>query len=502
MAVTAWPVILVDSATGSDSAASGAGPSTALTGTAAATDTGTGATMVVTLDAGTDLTNVFTDGSHAIYLVDATAGHRRFAAINAKAGSGGATPTVTVEQAFTVSLNGKTWAIGGKRAALGSTTTGLLYNNNSAAGDAMPGWTIQLQDGHSETIASGGGPEANGRVWFRRSGDTTSGAITLRGQSGSVTLPKLVFANAGTHGLYSNQTNLVFQNLALENSNATKNEPAIQLDSAPCSVVGVKIGSASNPWSKGVTCGGGRVLVRDCEIGYCKTTAVEVTAANGGLEVLNCYIHDMASGATAAIHVNTAVLSFRAANNVLYNNGLLVAAMRAVADCTLVVQGNTIDSCGSAKDAIQFSAAGVGASGLTVVNNVLSSNGGYGLDFNNATYTDIYLQSLGVTVVGNQTYNNTSNAYKSATSGYSYNNCPWASGDNNLNPTFTNAAGGDFSIGTNLKAKGYPVGGTLAVGTTSSTYSYVDPGAAQRQETSSSSGPVGRNVVVQAPTVY
>lgn len=50
-----------------------------------------------------------------------------------------------------------------------------------------------------------------------------------------------------------------------------------------------------------------------------------------------------------------------------------------------------------------------------------------------------------------------------------------------LDPVFTSPAGEDFSIGTNLAAKGRPVGGTLTIGF-SSTNSYNDIGAAQRQE--------------------
>src|SRR5574343_1935860 len=118
MAVTAYPVILVDSATGSDSAASGAGPATALTGTGAGTDAGG---TVVSLDGSPSLAGVNTDGSHVIYLVDSTAGHRNFAAINDKNDT---TKTVTVEQAFTGSLPAtKSWAIGGKRASIGAASS-------------------------------------------------------------------------------------------------------------------------------------------------------------------------------------------------------------------------------------------------------------------------------------------------------------------------------------------------------------------------------------------
>ncbi len=147
----------------------------------------------------------------------------------------------------------------------------------------------------------------------------------------------------------------------------------------------------------------------------------------------------------------------------------------------MFIINNTFDS--NTSDGIKVTAAP--ADGLVVIlNNIFSNNGSYGLEFSNAGATDNAI-AVRVHVQGNQTYLNTTNAYKSITAGYAYNACPWASGDTGLNPTYATASSGNFMIGTNLKAQGYPLGGTLAVGTGSSTYSYIDPGAAQRQESSS-----------------
>lgn len=59
-------------------------------------------------------------------------------------------------------------------------------------------------------------------------------------------------------------------------------------------------------------------------------------------------------------------------------------------------------------------------------------------------------------------------------------------GDIALDPQFTDAANGDFSIGTNLKATGFPgvFPGALTTG-------YIDIGAVQRQESSSGGGSTG-----------
>src|SRR3954463_10134754 len=128
----ALPTILIDSATGSDTTASGAGPGTALTGSAGVS---AGDGLSVTLDGSPDLTGVATDGSHVLYFADATAGNRNFAKITA---ANNGTKVVTVSDALGFTLT-KAWAIGGKRASLLGTNSSKLIENNSGNGDAMPG---------------------------------------------------------------------------------------------------------------------------------------------------------------------------------------------------------------------------------------------------------------------------------------------------------------------------------------------------------------------------
>jgi hypothetical protein len=67
------------------------------------------------------------------------------------------------------------------------------------------------------------------------------------------------------------------------------------------------------------------------------------------------------------------------------------------------------------------------------------------------------------------------------------------SNDQTLDPQFTNASGGDYSIGTNLKAKGAPV----AIGATGTqvTLSSVDIGVSQRPEGSGGGSGVSRSRV-------
>jgi hypothetical protein len=132
----ATPTIIVNSSTGSDVAASGAGPAVALTGSAASTS-GTG--LVITLDGSPDLTNVLTDGSHVHWMN--TPSGRQFSPITAKDNTA---KTITVSAAYTASLTGQTWAIGGKRASLDNVNTRKLFSADAAAG-----WAVDLQEAGS-----------------------------------------------------------------------------------------------------------------------------------------------------------------------------------------------------------------------------------------------------------------------------------------------------------------------------------------------------------------
>ncbi len=465
MAVTAFPVVLVNSATGSDTAASGAGPATALTGTAAVS---TGTTVV--LDAGTDLSGVATDGSHVLYFADATAGNRNFTAINGSSGSGGATPTVTVEQ--TLASTTKAWAIGGKRASVFSGTSVKLFENNGGSGDAMPGWIVEMQSAHSESISAA----AN----LRRAG-TTAGRITLRGTSGAGTLPKIILSgNSGT--LVIRDVLHTLQDFELQSQTAAATT-AIS-DAAGSNIIqGIKLSrTASNTFVTGVSCLAGNKVI-SCEVTRCSTAGIVVGDTN---LVQNCWVHDCSG---IGLSLGTSSLGVRIIGNIVANSGGdgINSGFTGNSNRSLVIIGNTVDS--NTGDGLEISGTlDVGFGNIIILNNIFSNNGGYGLKMSAAGHTSVALLADGFSVLGNDTYLNTSGAYFDASGAYSNSACPWASGDPGLNPTYTSAAGGDYSIGTNLAAQGFPLGGTLHIGTGSSTYSYIDIGAAQRQATSGGGG--------------
>lgn len=447
----ALPVILIDAATGSDTQASGAGPATALFGTTDASFSG----ATVTLTAGTDLTNVATDGSHVLYLLTSTG--VRFFKITAKAGSGGATPTVDVTPNPDGTSTGRTWAIGGKLASIGSASSRLLVENGGSTGDAQAGWILELQS--SETLSAA--------YNIRVTGSTAAGPFIFRG-SGN---PVVTFSHNGD-AIVTRNSRIVLQDFELQNSNATKTASRAVVQTATLLTIrGVKISHATNKFFVGIDYRSSALLVRDCDIGYCAGNGIEAGTANtfSKLRFVSNHVHHCTANGMAISGEPTSLV---VKGNIVTRNGAdgvnMPSASGDASRHWFFIE-NTFDA--NTGDGLEI--ANDVQTPIDIINNIFSNNGGYGLKFSNGSATATYIDGSLITVDGNNTYNNTSGAY--LPTGY-------GSNDPGLNPAFTNASGGDFSIGTNLKAKGYPLGGTLPIGTYSSTYSYVDPGAAQRQE--------------------
>lgn len=462
----ALPTILVNSATGSDTQASGAGPTTALFGSAGVTSAD-GLTVSLLTD-NPDLSGVATDGSAVIFMSDTAAGARNFGKITAVDNTVGV-KTVTVANAFGLT-NTDAWAIGGKRASIGSTTSAKLFTNNSGNGDWLPGWTVEMESGHTETIAA--------QFNLRRVGDATDGPMTLRGTVGAATPPILTFSHNGT-ALRIDTSNAFVQlrGFELRNSNATKTASiGISSNGSPICVSRVKISHATNKFWKGTssTTTSGTSFY-DCDLGNCANVAVDwASPAAGPLHLQNCWIHDngshgvlVAANGDGGVNITDCLITDNA------SDGINFGARAGTGGCFYICN-NTID--GNTGDGIDVAAGTGSQGGLTIRNNNLTNNGNYGVRTGStAAALNFYLTSIDF----NNTYNNTSGAYDP--SGYGTN-------DPGLDPQYTNAASNDFSIGTNLKAKGFPDSTRFIGANQSATKSYVDIGAAQRQEAGSGGG--------------
>lgn len=440
----ATPVIKVDSNSGSDTAASGAGPATALTGSA-----GVSVGTTITLDGSPDLSGVATDGTHVIFFNDTGAGNRNFDNITAVDNG---LKTVTVTTGFTAGT--KAWAIGGKRASIGGTLSLKLFSNNSAAGDAMPGWVVEMQSAHAETLSA--------TVTMRRAGDNATGEIVLRGAAAAATMPALTFSNNGSAISMNNQNFLRLEGFSLLNSNGTKTASVgIASVGTNCVIRNVKIATqASNFW-KGITNLGNAGLFEHCEIAYAKDVGAAVSTGSS-LFIRNCSIHDNNSNGTANqgginISVGSANVATIIDNCVIYGNtgdGIHITATTTTTNAALTITQCTIH--GNTGDAIEFDGSNVQPSGYSrasIHNNNLTGNTGYALNFSGASMTAALVDANQV-----QFYNNNTGTGATAnTAGICNLTLVNASvGNVAVAPGYVNAATGDFRCTGATDGLGYP----------------------------------------------
>lgn len=469
----ALPVILIDSATGSDTLASGAGPATALTGTSASTSADG---LTVTLDGSPDLSNVATDGSHVIFLNDTTAGARNFGKITAK---DDVAKTVTVSNAFGLSLSGKSWAIGGKRASLFGTLSLKILNNNGGSGDAMPGWVMEMKSGHVE-------PSRSTTVTLNRSGDATDGPITIRGEENASTKPLVTFSNNGdAFSMGSSADYWNFVGFEMQNTNVSKG-------SARAFVVGggnynfyrfenMTISHSTYNFATAVTnlstsCG--PIFFLNCNFGYCGSTAINLSQAYA--RMISCWVHN---GAGIAVDVGNYDQTLLIQHCIFSNNGsTAVRAARAM----LVASYNTFYNNSGSGIEITTSSPGSGFYIGKITNNIFSNNTLYGINFSGATRASVLWTST-CPIIGNCFYSNTSG---------SCNPSGIDEKSTSNNPSFIDAANNNYGVSSTLYNTGYPVGGVDKIGLASNTYNYAYPGAAQRQEPAfiAPSGLIARNI--------
>lgn len=203
------------------------------------------------------------------------------------------------------------------------------------------------------------------------------------------------------------------------------------------------------------------------------------------LTFLGCYFHTSStSSGVASLTTNTrgsfvgwcyfnvaqyAIYSVRGVccNNVLKGNGVSGSPLMLTGN-PCIVFGNTFDSNGARTTNLLDLSNNANDAWNFAINNILvgaSGVGGVGVAWRAAAWFG----------GNNHFYNNTTN--QSNSPGIAIGT------DQTTDPTFTDASSADYSVGANAKAKGYPGGFTG-----SSTYNYLDMGAAQRQEAGGGGG--------------
>lgn len=445
----AFPVILVNSATGSDTAASGAGPSTAVAGTGASLNAST--SVDLSADA-PDLSGVAVDGSACLWVK--TSSGRQYSRITAVDNG---TKIVTVATAYGVTEASRTWAIGGKRATLDHADTKTL------GADAEPGWIIEIAAGDTQTLT-------NTFTWTA-DGDTTSGRIVIRGASGT---RAIVTSATNSVALFTlNAANyLTFSHLNLTHTAGTRGAAfsftgiSDRFKMIDCVVDGClnAVVCSSSPTSP---------AVRNCEVKNCTGAAFSL---RGAWLFFATYIHDNAGSGTAA-QTNASMSITMVYCVVVKNGGVGVGVVGVTSNtqgCTIqcshcVIADNTSNGIENA-----VSSGGPGIQTFRLDNNIIYGNGGWGV-----LCADTQAETDAAVLW------DTNNAFGANSSGA---RSGISAGENEITLTanpFTNDSGSnrDFSLnntaggGAACRAAGFPgafVGATFV--------GYPDVGAVQHQD--------------------
>jgi hypothetical protein len=447
--------ITFNNSSGSDTAASGAGPSTALSGANGAT-TNASPSVNLSVDA-PNLSGVAVDSS-ALMWVDTTTG-RQYSAITAV---DNVTKIVTCADNYGVTAGTRAWGIGGKRKTLDHADSRTLF------ADGKPGQTVVLED--NQSIATVISPVIGG--------DVTSGTFKIRSSVAGTRRTITQTANAG-HFSFANAANVLwtFTDIVFACSNGTKTSANAIVVTGSTNAgrgftflrCGTDSTNAVQRFFSRTTTADPYVILLECYIWFCTSSPIDSQGTNQTWVIINCLFY-FNGGAVLITNAH----SIFAVNNIFADhtgNGLGLAGTTWTLYTPKIVIGNTFYSNSSA--GLLCNADVEQSTGLVVANNIFNDNG-TGVSANALTDSLIAL--------------NANNDYEGNSTDRT--NLSVGTDDLALDPQFTNVGALDWSIGTNLKAEGWP----FSIGGTNETLTYVDIGAAQREEAASAAGGIGSQI--------
>ena len=379
------------SSSGSNSEASGVGPSTAVVGYDAELD---GSANVDVSSDGVDLSSI----SAGDLLFCYTSTGRKYSVIQSIDTTN---EIIRTEDLWSVESM-VSWAVGGKRQTLAGSSE---IWNNSGQGDGKGGWVVEMESGFTETFSSQQDfqPEPGEKVF------------TIRGAKSSATRPCIYFSNDSKGFHKANNAFIAFEGFDIKNTNASKTASAAISNSASFSSVFVrnmKIADATDKFYIALD-GGSRFgfIVSDSDLGHCVYAAARGTASQlyGG-SFYNTYIHDCGS---YGVFLNSGLAGFRRC--VIANNTLDGLRLGRPFDFS------STDSSGyGANDISQSVFYSNGSSGISfsedleegrqITHNIFVSNGSYGIAVGGSKFS---LKFSGENVNGNAFYDNTTADYTS-----------------------------------------------------------------------------------------
>lgn len=379
----------------------------------------------------------------------------------------------------------------------GTNVTAGFYEITSVV--AGTSWTVDRNVVTSGTTTNATGNMGGCLATVTKASGAMAGSNTAYVKNGTYTITTTITPPSGAQGAPTRWIGYNATRGDLDQVTVSTNFPTIRVNNTA-----IVVFTLSNPWQRV------RNFILDAGVGATKGTRGINSTANynnlnnirvqGGFTafgiaqqangiVRQCYVTGMASGATAGIFASLGFLEFCCSASGQCQ-GYQVAGAVPLAYCLAAANAGATShgfaftgALGSLRNSVSWANGGDGvniASGsgdaVVVENNVLMSNGGYGLK-NAATL----LASDEFSVDYNAYYNNTSGSINGLSAGA---HDVTLSGD-----PFTNAAGGDYSLnstagaGAACRASGIP-GVFLDLSTTG----YIDIGMAQHADSASGGG--------------
>lgn len=390
----ALPRVIFNATTGSDTAASGAGPSTAVTGPAAA-HTGGVSSTTITLTNTPDLSTVAADGSAVLWLK--TASGRQFSKITAVDDTA---DTVTVEDAFTIDeASAVDYAIGGKRATWDDADSRNVF------ADMKAGWRVWTETAQSLTS----------ELAVSASGNSTDGFIQIGGDPAGSRQKITQTVNAAAISFSGDIW--IARNMWIVNTAATKGSAygiATDNSSGTKWVVNCELGDATDQLQNGLRRTSNAVYWRfiGCDIHDCIDDGVSQLGGAGECHAFSSRI------------VNNGGKGMQSSGNDGVVVGCIVAGNGgAGVDITSLTfaMNNTVDANGG--DGF--------TKGKVFINNTITRNGGFGITTSNPVFLSEHNN------FGTGTWANTSGAISGGSIGEN---------DLQVDPEHADADAFDFSL--------------------------------------------------------
>lgn len=415
----------------------------------AASLSGTNATVVgsvITLDGSPDLTGVVTSGAtqSTIYLAQATNSNQKIFWITA-ADNGAKTVTVSVAP---TGVTGSNWAIGGRFVWTPASIEGALR-----AGDLV---TV------NNSIAS----SASTVVTERTAGSSSGGFIKMIGKSGS--RPTITHSSTSNCIAGSATASLWWvENLELIQQGASGN--ALSRTGSGNVIYNVKISDAGGVGISNTNSDNNTRIIA-CEISGCGGDGIN---DSGNDILIGNYVHDVTGDGYEHNQNNGSAIFIRNIFDTCAARGIYFPGAATVQTSLFIFDGNTVYGCGNTG----LEVADTDYS-FTMLNNIFAENGNAAGEYNvewtagTAELVSFHAWNLFYSSGGGGSANLSGLTAGAQVSG----------SELTTDPAFTNAASGDFSIGSSSPAKAVGFPGAFLGGTSTG---YLDMGAVQRQESAS-----------------